>query len=249
VSNVAVASGPQVVVDVDRLAGQDATPRLSPWKIWQVTTDPVVGNQPPVTFFQPPLNAGELLTIYRQLMEMADEVSGLPRYMGGTGKIGTLGRTASGIAMMMERAGQVLRTLAINIDTNVLRPAIERVFTWVRQQRSDLTGDARVVVLGATRLGKDDEKEQKILQLLMATSNPVDLQLIGLEGRLGLLQSLARSVGMPEELLVPTIEQLAKAQVMADAGAIGPSGSPPAPGGGAPAAPPGPEPTAVGGVS
>ena len=242
VSNVAVASGPQVVVDVDRIAAQDPTPRLSPWKVWQVTTDPVAGNSVPVTFFQPPMNAGELLTIYRQLIEMADEVSGLPRYMAGSGKIGTLGRTASGIAMMMERAGQLLRTLAITIDRNVIQPNVERVFHWVRQQRRDLTGDARVVVLGATKLGDDDEKRRKVLELLLATSNPVDLQLLGLEGRLGLLQSLARSIGLPEELLVPTVEQLAKAKAMADAGAIGPSGSPPAPPSPPSAEPPGPAP-------
>lgn len=225
VSNVAVASGPQVVVDVDRLATQDATPRLSPWKIWQVVNDPVTGAQAPVSFFQPPLNAGELLTIYQQLQGMADEVSGLPRFMGGSGRIGTLGRTASGISMMMERASQVVRTLALTIDTNILEPNIERVFAWVRQQRPDLTGDARVMVLGATRLAEDDVKRQKVLELLTLTSNPVDIQLLGLEGRLGLLKALARNIGLPEELLVPTVEQLRQAQAAAQAGRIGPAGS------------------------
>lgn len=228
VSNVAIASGPQVVVDVDRLATQDATPKLSPWKIWQVVNDPVAGGQAPVSFFQPPMNAGELLTIYQQLQSMADEVSGLPRFMGGSGRIGTLGRTASGISMMMERASQVVRTLAMTIDTNILEPNIERVFAWVRQQRPDLTGDARVVVLGATKLAEDDIKRQKVLELLALTSNPVDVQLLGLEGRLGLLKTLAQSIGLPEELLVPTVEQLRQAQAAAQAGQIGPSGSLPA---------------------
>ena len=65
VNNLSIASGPQVVVQVDRVAPDADIESLYPWKRWLVTSDPM-GNsaQKPVDFFQPNSVAGDLIQIY-----------------------------------------------------------------------------------------------------------------------------------------------------------------------------------------
>jgi hypothetical protein len=224
VANVAVASGPQVVVDVDRLADRTTAIRLSPWKVWPVVSDPTGGSAVPISFYAPPLNIDQLVASLQAFLLLADEVSGLPRYMGGSSAVGTLGRTASGVSMVMARATQVMRTIARSIDTFVLQPNITRVHKWLLRNDPELGGDLQVVVRGATRMLGDDVRRARLLELLTVTTNPVDLQLIGMEGRLKILQGLADDLGLSYDQIVPTLEQLRAAQQASQTAA--PSGSP-----------------------
>lgn len=233
VANVGIASGPQVVVDVDRLADRSVPARLAPWKVWHVVTDPASGPSPPISFYQPPLNVEALVASLQTFMQLADDVSGLPRYMGGNAAMGTLGRTASGVAMVMGGATRVMRTVARSLDDRVLRPMVERVQRWVAQSDPTLAGDLQVVVRGATRLAADDTRHARLLELLTVTTNPVDMQLLGIDGRLRILQGLAEGLGLPYELVVPSPEQVrmaqATAQASAQTGQLSPAGSPSAP--------------------
>ena len=241
-ANVTIASGPQVVVEVERLANREIARTLSPWKIWHTVSDPIAGNTPPVTFYQPPLNVDSLLASLQALMLLADEVSGLPRYMGGSSSIGTLGRTASGVAMVMGHATQVMRTVARSIDDRVLAPAVEQAWRYVRRMQPTISSDLQIVVRGATQLADDDTRRARLMELLAVTSNPVDMQLLGIEGRLTILQGLVESLGLPYELIVPTASQMAVAAQMA--AYARPAGSPSRPAGdGGAGAPPGPAPS------
>ena len=55
INNMSIASGPQVVVNDDRIAENENGDELYPWKRWHVETDPLGANngQQPITFFQP----------------------------------------------------------------------------------------------------------------------------------------------------------------------------------------------------
>ena len=68
---------------VDRLPpGEDIT-NMHPWKIFQMTSDPYGGAGKPVEFFMPGSNAQELMAVYEKYAVLADEYSGVPRYMTG----------------------------------------------------------------------------------------------------------------------------------------------------------------------
>ena len=50
VNNMAIASGPQVEVNLERIPPNEDITQLSPWKIWQVMNDPLGSSAPAVRF-------------------------------------------------------------------------------------------------------------------------------------------------------------------------------------------------------
>jgi hypothetical protein len=240
INNMSIASGPQVVVNDDRVAENENGDELYPWKRWHVETDPLGANngQQPITFFQPNSNAQELLGVYEKFTQIADELSAIPRYITGSERLGGAGRTASGLAMLMGNAAKILQTVAANIDGDVIEPAVSALYDMVMltDQTGYLRGDESIVVLGVNVAMQRETQRQRQLEFLQITANPIDAQITGVRGRANVLRSVADGIGLDGEEIVPPDEEI-KAQTQA-----GPPGAPPGapPGGGGPAAPPGP---------
>jgi len=250
VNNMALSSGPQVVVNVDRLAqGEDVT-SLRPWRIWQVTSDPV-GNgsyqREPITFMQPNSNVPELAGIIKTFMELADEWSGIPRYLTGDAP-GGAGRTASGLSMLMSNAGKSLKQVVANVDNYALRPMLQRLHYWNMKYSddADLKGDINIVVRGANALVAKESAQVRRNEFLATTANPIDMQIIGPEGRANVLREVVKTLDMDANKIVPSEEvlrQTMKAQALAaqqQAALQAQQGTPPSPQGPTPAAPGGP---------
>ena len=64
VNNMGISSGPQVEVNLERIPPNEDITQLHPWKIWQVTNDPLGSSSPAVRFTQPDDNANTLLGVY-----------------------------------------------------------------------------------------------------------------------------------------------------------------------------------------
>ena len=79
VNNLSIASGPQVVVNDDRLAGLESGEDMYPWKRWHVT-DPLLANsnEKPIEFFQPPSNAQELMGVFKGFYDLSRRHLGDP---------------------------------------------------------------------------------------------------------------------------------------------------------------------------
>ncbi len=105
VNNMGIASGPQVAINVDRLAAGEDITQVTPWRIWQTTSNPMGTSEDPVKFFQPDSRIGELVGVFEKFSLLSDEYSGLPKYMAGDSANGA-GRTASGLSMLMGNAGK-----------------------------------------------------------------------------------------------------------------------------------------------
>ncbi len=212
VNNMGLASGPQVVVNVDRLAAGEEISTLTPWKIWQVTNDAVTnGHQlPPIAFNQPQSNVPELSGIIEKFMEFADEWSGIPRYLTGDAP-GGAGRTASGLSMLMNNAGKSLKQVVSNVDNYVFRPMLEQLHFWNMQyaEDTDLKGDINIVVRGANALVAKEAAALRRNEFLNMTNNPVDHQIVGLEGRAAVLREVAKGLDMDTDNIVPPKEVFA----------------------------------------
>lgn len=222
INNLSIASGPQVIVNDDRLGDNEDGDELYPWKRWHVVTDPMGNNAaPPISFFQPSSNAQELLGVYQQFVNMADELSAIPKYLSGAGTTSGAGRTASGLAMLMGNASKILQTVAANIDRDVLEPLLSALFDMVMltDQTGLLNGDERVRVLGVSVAVQKETQRARQLEFLQITANPIDAQIVGPKGRAAILRNVATTIGMPGEEIVPSEEQLAamekQAQMMA----------------------------------
>lgn len=219
VNNLSIASGPQVVVHDDLLSNDEDGEELYPWKRWHVNRDPMGSNSSlkPIDFFQPNSNAQELLGVYQQFVNMADELSAIPKYLSGSGATGGAGRTASGLAMLMGNASKILQTVAANIDRDVLEPLLSALFDMIMltDQTGVLSGDEKVRVLGVSVAVQKETQRARQLEFLQATANPIDVQIIGPKGRAAILRSVASTIGLPGEEIVPSEDQMEAQQKQA----------------------------------
>jgi hypothetical protein len=239
VNNLSIASGPQVIINDERMAPGADGEELYPWKRWHVVSDPTVtsgSNQKPVDFFQPKSNAQELLGVFKEMTNIADEISALPRYITGTERLGGAGRTASGLSLLMGNANKILQTVAANVDRDVVNPALMMLYDMVMltDQSGLLRGDENVNVRGVSMALQKEAERQRRIEFLTATGNPVDLQIMGLRGRANVLREVAETLGMDGDKIVPDDGELAEKEkqqeAIAQAQAAGQMGKP----GGAP---------------
>lgn len=247
VNNMGMASGPQVAINVDRLASGEEITTLTPWRIWQTTNDTTGNSGVPITFFQPDSHVAELIAVFEKFSQLADEYSGIPRYLTGD-TTGGAGRTASGLSMLIGNAGKGIKQVIANIDNHVLRPLLERLYLHNMRYADDpdLKGDVSVVARGAQSLIAKEAAQVRRNEFLAATANPIDMQIIGVEGRAALLREVAKTLDMNPDRVVPPLDVLRqKLAVMAmmqapqqppglPAPAASAAGGAPAPGGPSP---------------
>jgi hypothetical protein len=209
VNNLAISSGPQVIVDDDRIAIGADSDSLYPWKRWHVTTDPLAGAGKPVDFFQPSSNANELLSVYKEFTNMADEISAIPRYLTGSQRTGGAAATASGLAMLMGNASKVMQNVAANVDEDIIEPALQLLYDLVMlTDPGALRGDENIVVRGVSNSIQREQDRMRQLEFLNLTANPIDMQIIGPRGRAGVLRAVAENLGLEYEDIVAEDEQI-----------------------------------------
>ena len=234
---MSISSGPQVVVNDDRLAGQDNSDELYPWKRWRTTNPAVSGStEKAVDFFQPQSNAQEHLGVFNAFYALADDMSAIPKYLSGNSPGGGAGRTASGLAMLMGNASKILQTVCANIDRDVFQPLLRNLLDLVLMTDTSglLSGEEQVAPKGVTVAIQRETLRQRQLEFLQATANPMDMNIIGIKGRGAILRSVSQTIGLDGDEIVPSDHEVdaqqAAAQAMAGAqGVPGHATSSPAP--------------------
>lgn len=214
VNNMGMASGPQVVIN-DKVLTPGETDDMYPWKRWHVNFDPTMAasGTAPITFYQPDSRATELQGIIANLNVMADDVSAIPRYMTGGAQAGGAGRTASGLSMLMSNAAKTLQNVAASIDRDIFDPLLKHLYETVMLTMPGVfRGDESVVVKGVTYAVKREQDRTRQLEFLNMTSNPTDMQIVGLEGRAKVLGAVAGAIGLDWENIVPDDDAMKQAQ-------------------------------------
>jgi len=206
VNNMGISSGPQVEVNVERLPPNEDITNLSPWKIWQTINDPVGSSAPAIRFTQPDSRATELMGVYEKFSRLADDHSGIPAYVYGDLNVQGAGRTSSGLSMLMGAAGKGIRQVVMHIDTDVVKPIVMRQFVYNMRYDEDesIKGDVEVIAKGAINLAVKETVNIRRIEFLNATANPVDLEILGKEGRATILREVAKGLQMPVEDVVPS---------------------------------------------
>lgn len=210
VNNMGLASGPQVEVNIDRLPPNEDLTNMHPWKIWQVQQDPAGSSAPAVRFAQPDSRAGELMAVYDRFSRLADDHSGIPSYVYGDLDVQGAGRTASGLSMLMGSAGKGIRQVVMHIDADIIYPIVHRQFVYNMRYDEDesIKGDVDIVPRGAVNLAVKETTNVRRVEFLNATANPVDMEIIGVEGRAAILREIAKGLQMPADQLVPSRDKM-----------------------------------------
>lgn len=215
--NMALCAGPQVVyTDIERLPIDDKITSLYPLKVHQFVKKPG-DNTAPMLFEQIESRAAELISIFNTFLRMADERTRIPAYAYGSDQTAGAGKTASGLSMLMDASSRGIKKIIERLDTKLFTTVIERfwVFNMLFHPDAEIKGDVKIVVKGTLEQFLKQQKQQLVLNLLQATNNPVDLEILGLSRRAKMLRSVFAAHDMNDEGFVPTeheIEQYIKAK-------------------------------------
>ena len=167
----AVLSG-NLIVEVDEtnlVPGQDLS--LYPGKIFRRQ-----GGAPGQAIFGTkfPNVSQENMMLFDKARVLADESTGFPSFAHGQTGISGVGRTASGISMLMGAAQGGTKTVIKNVDDYLLRPLGEGLFRFNMQFDFDpeIKGDLEVKARGTESLMANEVRSQRLMQFLQIASSP-----------------------------------------------------------------------------
>ena len=167
----AVLSG-NLLVEVDEtnlVPGQDLS--LYPGKVFRRQ-----GGAPGQAIFgtKYPNVSQENMMMFDKARVLADESTGFPSFAHGQTGVAGVGRTASGISMLMNAASGSIKNVIKNVDDYLLKPLGEGLFRFNMQFDfdPDIKGDLEVKARGTESLMANEVRSQRLMQFLQIASNP-----------------------------------------------------------------------------
>ena len=118
--------------------------------------------------------AQENMQLFDKARVLADESTGFPSFAHGQTGVSGVGRTASGISMLMSAANGSIRTVVKNVDDYLIRPLGKAFFAFNMQFDFDETirGDLEVRASGTESLMANEVRSQRLMQFLQVAQNP-----------------------------------------------------------------------------
>ena len=118
--------------------------------------------------------AQENMQLFDKARVLADESTGFPSFAHGQTGVAGVGRTASGISMLMSAANGSIRSVVKNVDDYLLGPLGKAFFSFNMQFDFDETikGDLEVKASGTESLMSNEVRSQRLMQFLQVASNP-----------------------------------------------------------------------------
>src|SRR6056300_1204159 len=167
----AVLSG-NLIVEVDEtnlVPGQDLS--LYPGKVFRRQ-----GGAPGQAIFGTkfPNVSSENMMLFDKARVLADESTGFPSFAHGQTGVSGVGRTASGISMLMNAAQGGIKSVIKNVDDYLLRPLGEGLFRFNMQFDFDpkIKGDLEVKARGTESLMANEVRSQRLMQFMQISSSP-----------------------------------------------------------------------------
>jgi len=188
--------------------------------------------------------AQENMQLFDKARVLADESTGFPSFAHGQTGVSGVGRTASGISMLMSAANGSIRTVVKNIDDYLLTPIGRAFFAFNMQFDFDpsIRGDLEVRASGTESLMANEVRSQRLMQFLQVASNPMLAPFAKMDY---IIREIAKSMDLDPDKVTNSMQDAAiQAEIMkafqqpqqAPQGApmAGPEGEVPAPAGAAP---------------
>ena len=119
--------------------------------------------------------AGENMQLFDKARVLADESTGFPSFAHGQTGVSGVGRTASGISMLMSAANGSIRNVVKNVDDYLVAPLGKAFFAFNMQFDYDesIKGDLEVKAQGTESLMANEVRSQRLMQFLGVASNPM----------------------------------------------------------------------------
>ena len=119
--------------------------------------------------------SNENMQMFDKARVLADESTGFPSFAHGQTGVSGVGRTASGISMLMSAANGSIRNVVKNVDDYLLGPLGRALFAFNMQFDYDpeIKGDLEVKAEGTQSLMANEVRSQRLMQFLGVVQNPV----------------------------------------------------------------------------
>jgi len=170
VDNAALSGNLLIEVDETNLVpGQDLS--VYPGKVFRRQ-----GGAPGQAIFGTkfPNVSNENMQMFDKARVLSDESTGFPSFAHGQTGVQGVGRTASGISMLMSAANGSIRNVVKNIDDYLLAPLGKAFFNFNMQFDFDteIKGDLEVKARGTESLMANEVRSQRLMQFMQVVSNP-----------------------------------------------------------------------------
>ena len=170
VDNAALSGNLLIEIDETNLVpGQDLS--VYPGKVFRRQ-----GGAPGQSIFGTkfPNVSNENMQMFDKARQLSDESTGLASFSHGQTGVSGVGRTASGISMLMSAANGSIRTVVKNVDDYLLGPLGKAFFSFNMQFDFDpeIKGDLEVKAQGTESLMANEVRSQRLMQFLGVVSNP-----------------------------------------------------------------------------
>ena len=118
--------------------------------------------------------ANENMQLFDKARVLADESTGFPSFAHGQTGVSGVGRTASGISMLMSAANGSIRNVVKNVDDYLIGPLGKAFFAFNMQFDfdKDIKGDLEVKASGTESLMANEVRSQRLMQFMGVASNP-----------------------------------------------------------------------------
>lgn len=145
--------------------------------------------------------ASENMMLFDKSRQLADESTGIPSFSHGQTGVMGVGRTASGMSMLMGAAAQNIKTVVKNIDDYLLSPLGKAMFAFNMQFDFDpeANGDLAVIAKGTESLMRNEIRSQKLMQVMQMGANPAMAPMIKFDY---ILREIAASLDLDEDKIV-----------------------------------------------
>lgn len=169
----------------------------------------------------------ENLAMFDKSRQLADEATGIPSYSHGSGAVGGIGRTASGMSMMLGASAQNIKAVVRNIDDYLLAPLGKALFSFNMQFLfdEDFVGDLDVKARGTESLMRNEIRSQRLIQFMqMTAANPAMAPFVKYDY---ILREMAASMDLDEDkILNDQREAIIQAKMMSEIQAMMPEQPP-----------------------
>ena len=160
--------------------------------------------------------AGENMQLFDKARQLADESTGLPSFAHGQTGVTGVGRTASGISMLMNAASSGIKAVIKNVDDYLLKPLGENLFSFNMQFNYDekTKGDLEIKARGTESLMANEVRSQRLMQFLGIASNPALAPFAKFQY---IIREIAKSMDLDPEKVTNNMEEAAlQAKMMQD---------------------------------
>lgn len=177
--------------------------------------------------------SNENLQLFDKARVLADESTGMPSFAHGQTGVSGVGRTASGISMLMNAASGSVKTVIKNLDDYLLRPLGEAFFSFNMQFDfdADIKGDLEVKARGTESLMANEVRSQRLMQFLQVASNPA---LAPYAKFPYIIREIAKSMDLDPDKVTNNMDEATRQMVLLQQNQ---PPAPPAPAGGVPGVP------------